>query len=138
MIMQTDPTARHSPIGSFQRKCYLAPAAASTGPIWQLAGLRSQDSSHGGVDPPPPMTSSASCDPATCWSVPSPRRFGRCCSRRSGRWSPDTGGILSHPAIIAREHRVPAVVATGNATALLHDDQIVTIDGTAGQVQLVR
>lgn len=50
----------------------------------------------------------------------------------------DTGGILSHPAIIAREHRVPAVVATGNATALLHDDQIVTIDGTAGQVQLVR
>jgi hypothetical protein len=53
-IMQTDPTARHSPIGSFQRKCYLARAAASTGPIWQLAGLRGQDSSHGGVDPPPP------------------------------------------------------------------------------------
>ena len=56
MIMQTDPTARHSPIGSFQRKCYLARAVASTGPIWQLARLRGQDSSHGGVDPPPPMT----------------------------------------------------------------------------------
>ena len=52
-IMQTDPTARHSPIGSFQRKCYLARAAASTGPIWQLAGLRGQDSSHRGVDSPP-------------------------------------------------------------------------------------
>ena len=52
-IMQTDLTARHSPIGSFQRKCYLARAAASTGPVWQLAGLRGQDSSHGGVDPPP-------------------------------------------------------------------------------------
>jgi rifampicin phosphotransferase len=49
----------------------------------------------------------------------------------------DTGGILSHPAIIAREHRVPAVVATGNATVLLHDDQVVTIDGTIGQVQLM-
>ena len=49
----------------------------------------------------------------------------------------DTGGILSHPAIIAREHRVPAVVATGNATGLLHDDQVVTVDGGAGQVQVM-
>jgi phosphoenolpyruvate synthase/pyruvate phosphate dikinase len=48
----------------------------------------------------------------------------------------DTGGILSHPAIIAREHRVPAVAATGNATALLHDDQVVTVDGSAGQVRV--
>jgi rifampicin phosphotransferase len=48
----------------------------------------------------------------------------------------DTGGVLSHPAIIAREYRVPAVVATGNATALLHDDQIVTVDGTAGRIEL--
>ena len=47
----------------------------------------------------------------------------------------DTGGVLSHPAIIAREYRVPAVVATGNATALLHDDQIVTVDGTAGRIE---
>lgn len=28
----------------------------------------------------------------------------------------DMGGILSHPAIIAWEYHVPAVVATGNAT----------------------
>jgi len=48
----------------------------------------------------------------------------------------DTGGILSHPAIIAREYRVPAVVATGNATELLRDDQIVTVDGTAGTVEI--
>ena len=46
----------------------------------------------------------------------------------------DTGGILSHPAIIAREYRVPAVVATGNATAVLSDGQIVTVDGTTGRV----
>jgi phosphohistidine swiveling domain-containing protein len=50
----------------------------------------------------------------------------------------DTGGILSHPAIIAREHRVPAAVATGNATGLLHDDQVVTVDGTSGQVEVIR
>jgi pyruvate,water dikinase len=48
----------------------------------------------------------------------------------------DTGGVLSHPAIIAREYRVPAVVATGNATDLLHDDQIVTVDGTAGRIEV--
>ncbi len=46
----------------------------------------------------------------------------------------DTGGILSHPAIIAREYRIPAVVATGNATELLTDGQIVTVDGSTGTV----
>jgi pyruvate,water dikinase len=46
----------------------------------------------------------------------------------------DTGGILSHPAIIAREHRVPAVVATGNATRRLQDGQVAIVDGTDGLV----
>jgi pyruvate,water dikinase len=48
----------------------------------------------------------------------------------------DTGGILSHPAIIAREYRIPAVVATGNATDILSDGQVVTVDGTAGVVEV--
>jgi rifampicin phosphotransferase len=48
----------------------------------------------------------------------------------------DGGGILSHPAIIAREHGIPAVVGTGNATSLLHDDQTVTVDGTTGVVEI--
>jgi phosphohistidine swiveling domain-containing protein len=48
----------------------------------------------------------------------------------------DTGGLLSHPAIIAREYRVPAVVATGNATELLADGQVVTVDGTTGTVEI--
>ena len=48
----------------------------------------------------------------------------------------DAGGILSHPAIIAREYRVPAVVAAGDATRLLHDGQLVTVDGSAGLVTL--
>lgn len=46
----------------------------------------------------------------------------------------DTGGILSHSAIIAREYRIPAVVATGNATELLRDGQTVTVDGSTGKV----
>ncbi len=48
----------------------------------------------------------------------------------------DAGGILSHPAIIAREYRVPAVVAVGNATELLRDGQVATVDGSAGIVQV--
>lgn len=48
----------------------------------------------------------------------------------------DAGGTLSHPAIIAREHRVPAVVATGYATQILRDGQVVTVDGTRGVVEV--
>jgi rifampicin phosphotransferase len=50
----------------------------------------------------------------------------------------DSGGVLSHPAIIAREFRVPAVVATRVGTAQLHDGQVVTVDGTAGTVEVLR
>lgn len=48
----------------------------------------------------------------------------------------DTGGVLSHPAIIAREYRVPAVVATARATSMLKDGDLVTVDGTNGIVRL--
>ena len=47
----------------------------------------------------------------------------------------DTGGALSHPAIIAREFGVPAVVATGNATEVARDGQILVVDGAAGTVR---
>jgi len=47
----------------------------------------------------------------------------------------DNGGILSHPAIIAREHGIPAVVGTGNATEVLKDGQRVTVDGSTGTVE---
>ena len=48
----------------------------------------------------------------------------------------DSGGILSHPAIIAREYSVPAVVATGNATSLLQDGQIVKVDGERATIEV--
>ena len=49
----------------------------------------------------------------------------------------DTGGLLSHSAIIAREYGMPAIVATGNATQVLHDGQIVTVDGDAAEVRIL-
>jgi pyruvate,water dikinase len=48
----------------------------------------------------------------------------------------DHGGILSHTAIVAREYRIPAVVGTKLATALIRDGQRVTVDGNEGFVRL--
>ncbi|WFE29235.1 PEP/pyruvate-binding domain-containing protein [Solwaraspora sp. WMMD791] len=48
----------------------------------------------------------------------------------------DRGSVLSHPAILAREYRIPAVVATGVATGRLRDDDVVLVDGSAGTVLL--
>ncbi len=49
----------------------------------------------------------------------------------------DTGGLLSHFAIIAREFGIPAVVGTGHAAALLRDGQVVTVDGDRGRVEVM-
>jgi phosphohistidine swiveling domain-containing protein len=48
----------------------------------------------------------------------------------------DGGGALSHTAIVAREHGIPAVLATATATTELIDGQTVTVDGTAGVVRV--
>jgi rifampicin phosphotransferase len=55
---------------------------------------------------------------------------------RIGALVTDAGGALSHAAIVAREHGIPAVVATGRATRDLHDGQLVTVDGATGTITL--
>jgi rifampicin phosphotransferase len=55
---------------------------------------------------------------------------------RIGALVTDTGGALSHCAIIAREFGIPAVVATGTATRCVGDGDVVTVNGTAGTVTL--
>jgi rifampicin phosphotransferase len=57
---------------------------------------------------------------------------------RVGAVVTDSGGILSNPAIVARECGVPIVVATGMGTTLLRDGQAVIVDGTSGTVEIVR
>lgn len=49
----------------------------------------------------------------------------------------DGGSALCHAAIVAREHGIPAVIATGNATKRLRDGQRVRVDGTGGSVSLI-
>ena len=48
----------------------------------------------------------------------------------------DIGGPLSHSSIVAREYGIPAVMATAVATRRIHNGQIITVDGSAGQVRL--
>lgn len=49
----------------------------------------------------------------------------------------DGGSALCHAAIVAREHGIPAVVATGNGTKRLRDGQRARVDGNRGTVSLV-
>ncbi len=46
----------------------------------------------------------------------------------------DRGGRTSHAAIVSRELGIACVVGTGNATKILKDGMVVTVDGTRGQV----
>jgi pyruvate, water dikinase len=44
----------------------------------------------------------------------------------------DHGGRTSHAAIVSRELGLPAIVGTGNATHLLHDEQEITVSCAEG------
>lgn len=50
----------------------------------------------------------------------------------------DTGGVLSHCAVVAREYRIPAVVGTGMATSVIQDGQLIEVDGDHGIVRIVQ
>jgi phosphohistidine swiveling domain-containing protein len=49
----------------------------------------------------------------------------------------DTGGVLSHCAVVAREYGIPAVVGTGAATAMIVDGQTIEVDGDLGTVRVI-
>ncbi|BCJ77152.1 hypothetical protein CS0771_66960 [Catellatospora sp. IY07-71] len=48
----------------------------------------------------------------------------------------ETGGLLSHAAIVAREFRIPAVVGAAGALSRLIDGAYVVVDGALGTVTL--
>jgi phosphohistidine swiveling domain-containing protein len=68
------------------------------------------------------------------------------CQTTTPAWTPlfasagalvtDTGGILSHAAIVAREYRLPAVVGCDVATTAIRDGARVEVDGDAGRVRV--
>ncbi|WP_414470394.1 phosphoenolpyruvate synthase [Methanobacterium sp. ACI-7] len=46
----------------------------------------------------------------------------------------DEGGVTCHAAIVSRELGIPCVVGTGDATKILEENEIVTLDGNKGTV----
>jgi pyruvate,water dikinase len=48
----------------------------------------------------------------------------------------ETGGIISHGAIVAREYGIPAVINVPGALQVLADGTPVTVDGDEGRVYL--
>ena len=46
----------------------------------------------------------------------------------------DEGGRTSHAAIVSRELGIPAVVGSGQATKILKDGEVITVDGSEGRV----
>ena len=48
----------------------------------------------------------------------------------------ETGSVLSHLAILARESRVATVVGYAGATDQLPEGAVVTVDGETGQVTI--
>ncbi len=49
----------------------------------------------------------------------------------------ETGGFLSHGAIVAREYGIPAVVNVAGAMRIIQDGQEIVVDGNAGTVRNV-
>jgi phosphohistidine swiveling domain-containing protein len=133
----------------------LPPAArlVNQGVLWGLAQLFGEPPSARGDTAVAGTPASAGRYTGTVRVVMGEHEFGKIrrgdvvvCPTTSPAWSvvfpsmgalvTDGGGILSHPAIIAREHRIPAVVGSGNATDVLRDGQTVTVDGTTGVVEI--
>jgi len=46
----------------------------------------------------------------------------------------EEGGMTSHASIVSRELGIPAVVGTGNATSVIKDGQIITVDAYRGVI----
>jgi phosphohistidine swiveling domain-containing protein len=55
---------------------------------------------------------------------------------RAAAFVTDQGGRMSHAAIIAREMHKPCVIGTGEATQVLRDGMMVTVDGEHGVVTI--
>ena len=54
--------------------------------------------------------------------------------KRAAAIATDRGGRTCHAAIVSREMGIPCVVGTGNATKVLKNKQLITVDGSKGKV----
>lgn len=111
---------RDASSGDFLVRGTPASAGSHTGTVRVIHGEQEFDQVQPGDVVVCPMTSPA-------WSIVFPTM---------GALVTDAGGVLSHPAIIAREFGVPCIVGAGNATSALTTGQRVTVDGSSGVVRV--
>jgi pyruvate,water dikinase len=50
----------------------------------------------------------------------------------------ETGGILAHGTVLSREYGIPAVTSVRQATSLIKEGNLITIDGSEGSIQLLQ
>lgn len=49
----------------------------------------------------------------------------------------DIGGMMSHAAIVCREYGLPAVTGTGSASTTIRNGQMLRVDGSTGEVEIL-
>ena len=49
----------------------------------------------------------------------------------------DVGGVMCHAAIVCREYGLPAVVGTGSATSRITTGQMIRVNGTSGEIDIL-
>lgn len=69
------------------------------------------------------------------------------CEATSPNWTPafgkvaacvcDSGGLLSHAAVVGREYGIPTIVAVGIGTAVIGDGDEIEVDGHTGTVTIL-
>ena len=50
----------------------------------------------------------------------------------------EVGGMMTHGAIVAREYGIPAVVGVDRATERLKTGQLIRIDGSSGEIEVLK
>jgi pyruvate,water dikinase len=49
----------------------------------------------------------------------------------------DSGGVLSHPAVVSREFGIPAVIGTSVATEKIQTGMHIRVNGNIGLVEII-
>ncbi|MEM3030637.1 MAG: phosphoenolpyruvate synthase [Candidatus Micrarchaeia archaeon] len=95
-----------------------ASPGVAVGPVKQIASMRELDKMEQGAVLVTEMT--------TPDFVPAMRRASAIVT--------NSGGSTCHAAIVSREMGIPCIVGTGNATTVLKDDTVITVDADHGIV----
>lgn len=82
-------------------------------------------------------TTRTSCKRAKSWSRHSPTSVGRHTYSMIGALVTEVGSALSHGAVVAREYALPLVAGIPLATRRIKTGDLLSVDGTTGEVAII-